>query len=83
MSFQESFVKKSKIHKRYQELLEDDFHRNTNPYLIAQESISVLPHFVRNVYDEVHRQKLLQLQKDLDSWMSEEEYEYSVLFFFN
>jgi len=66
-------IKKSKLHKKYQELLENDFQRYTNPYLLAQERIITRPDFKRNVYDEVRRQKVLLLQKDLDSLMSGEE----------
>merc|ERR1712034_11918 len=69
--------KKSKLHKKYQELLEDDFQRHTNPYLIAQERIITPTRCERNAYDEIHRQKLLLLQKELDSLMSEQEIEYS------
>lgn len=59
-------IKKSKLHKKYQKSLENDFQQ----YMLARESIITRPDFKHNAYDEVQRQKVLLLQKDLDSLMS-------------
>jgi len=60
------FIKKSKLHKKYEELLKDDFHKHANPNLTP-------PNIECKAYYEVQRQKLLLLQKNIDSLMSEED----------
>jgi len=64
----EEFIKKSELHKKYEELLNDDF-LHANPHLTPLN-------IERNAYYEVQRQKLLQLQKDINSLMSEEQDQY-------
>jgi len=59
------FIKKSKLHKKYEKLLNDDF-LHANPHLSPLN-------IERNAYYEVQRQKLLQLQKDINSLMFEEQ----------
>jgi len=66
-----SFIKKSQLHKKYQEFLEADFQQQTNPYWITEQSIQ---HFT---YCEVQHQNFLLLQKDLDALNHEKKDKYS------
>jgi hypothetical protein len=75
-------IKKSKLHKKYQEFLEEDFQRHINLYLIADKSIITLLDLQSKAHDEVQRQIFLLLQNDLDTLISEPEDQYSVFFFF-